>query len=136
LYGGAKSDRTERLLGFTVLHVASTPITKPEPNDYDEQDSETWYAPDLGCVVLKEVTWWKWNGQCTGQVTMVEAIKAEAKEPPAEYFAIPSDAIELKPSEYAKAVGEEPNRLTPQMDKRWEQDRLKREAAASDGHRE
>jgi hypothetical protein len=88
--------KEESFLGFRVLH--GTGISEVE-------DYEGWYAPDLGCTLLKQIHYWKTDGKRDGRVTTLEAISASAAQPPDEEFALPGpDSVEVKPSEYNQQV--------------------------------
>ena len=81
---------TDNVQGFATVHTAV--ITNNERSEY-------WTAPSLGCMTLKEPHQIQDAGQWTGR-TATEATRASTQEPPGPYFEIPADAKEVRPTEY------------------------------------
>jgi hypothetical protein len=84
----------ETLLGYGVVR---------DTKDYDNPGKfmrrESWRAPSLGCVPLKETVWIGPDAANLRVASTREALTVTLGEPPAELFAIPSNYVELSPSQ-------------------------------------
>lgn len=92
---GSPAERSQ-ILGYAVVKNARA---RTENDADNEEHWETWVAPEFGCFPLKTVL--SQNGTVK-QITEVKWIRKEA--PPKEYFDMPADYSEMKPSQVMEAL--------------------------------
>ena len=104
----------EQILGREVLHVKVD--TRTRNNGQDGIYRESWIAPALGCIALKEVTSMYDQAKVKAyQVTEVESIKEG--EPDAKLFNIPGNYTERPPSAVFQENARRTGRVCPSCER-------------------
>lgn len=95
---GVTVESASPLLGFTVVKVT----TALKPRNGGMITAESWLAPDLNCVSLREVISKQQPDQYPIKITEVKAVVQG--EPDAKLFDVPKDFTELPPGEISRAL--------------------------------